>query len=219
MMVNKKKRKLSRKSKEDRYRKRENHKRQLKKQQNPPPWSEKWFGDKVYLYIDDPKDISDIGKRPDFLIETKESQWILAEHKKRTTSYTEWWLQNVMEEATGKFLSLRTLPDFLDSSDLPAILILLISQDLAKVQIRVADSLNSKENNTNIDIICLLAPGQKGWSKQAVCFFRRDDLVATKAAFDFLDYLYYLTTGELLPGFILVSEVRDLEIDNARIML
>ena len=182
-------------------------------------WSEKWFGDKVYLYIDDPKDISDIGKKPDFLIETKESQYILAEHKKRTTSYTEWWLQNVMEDATGKFLSLRTLPDFLDSSDIPAILILLLSQDLAKVKIRVAESLNSKENNTNIDIICLLAPGQKGWSKKAVCFFRRDDLAATKAAFDFLDYLYYLTMGELLPGFILFSAVRDLEIDNARIML
>lgn len=183
-------------------------------------WSESWFGKRAFLYVDDPEDKSELSKKVDYIfLWDGTCEFILVEHKGRTEArFNEHWLQNITRQASEQFESMRQEENLLDDpTNTPSILLIRFEKKLPGLVKRVTQTLNSKPNHLQIDMVCLLFPNEKSWRKKAVCVVRRGDVTAIAMSYFFLNHLYFWTTGRPLPGLIFVFECVGLDIDTLRI--
>lgn len=195
-------------------------KRKVSRSAPPELWSEPWFGKRAFLYIDDPEDKSDIGKRPDFIWLFPDETFALAEYKDRISVFAPNWFENVAATASEQFDSMRGQPNLLNvPQETPSVLILRFRVGPPRLVAQINRSMNSEDNHKSIDMVCCLFPSEKSWLNRVVCIIRTFDSRAAMLARKFLDIFYIWNTGNRLPGEIVISPRPGLDVSIARIFI
>lgn len=196
-MVNKRKQKISREKRERRrkIRKREEGKRKLQRKV-PALWSEEWFADRAFLYVDDPRDKSELKGKVDFIFRAHRCKdYILVEHKNRIFSkISKNWLEDIMNTASNQFFSIRQELNLLDSpKDSPSALIIRYTKLDTSVLQLISNTLSSEASHCQIDTVCVLFTQEKLWRKRAVCVYREGHFQGLTTSDDFLTDLFRWT--------------------------